>query len=94
MNRVIFYLSFMLIANAIKAQITNLELLLTFMLLTVVPLIRVSFNLDPPETFILLILVVNFIINNCMSAIYHNPVILAITSLSKSFSPKYLLFNL
>jgi hypothetical protein len=30
----------------------------------------------------------------CMSAIYHNPVILAITSLSKSFSPKYLLFNL
>ena len=30
----------------------------------------------------------------CMSAIYHNPVILAITSLSKSSSPKYLLFNL
>ena len=29
-----------------------------------------------------------------LSVYYHNPVILAITSLSKSFSSKYLLFNL
>jgi len=29
----------------------------------------------------------------CISAIAHNPVMLAIISLSKSFSPKYLLFS-
>ena len=38
--------------------------------------------------------IANYTLKYCMSAIYHNPVILAITSLSKSFSPKYLLFNL